>query len=388
MLSYYSSIVLLSWISLGILCILVRETEWISPEDKRMFYLTYLLIAVSALAEWAGIQMNGRADLPKWLLQLVKCCDYMLTPMAGGALVAPMKIRNRGKKILMGILCANAVFQLVSCFTGWMLKIDAQNRYSHGPLYSIYVLVYLVVILLVIVEFVLYGRSFRKQNRASVYAIMAMVIIGVCMQEILGGEHRTAYLTMTLGVALMFIHYTEFSQQTKDDHLLEQQIQIKTDALTGALSRHAYSKALSDFDAAEQLPQDLAVFAVDINELKTVNDTMGHEAGDELICGAATCIKTVFGDAGQCYRTGGDEFVIFGNMSREQAESFLQRLQQETKQWTGKIVKNLSLAAGYALASDFAGLSCEKLVKEADQAMYAAKAAYYQESGKDRRRRS
>ena len=65
-----------------------------------------------------------------------------------------------------------------------------------------------------------------------------------------------------------------------------------------------------------------------------------------------------------------------------------QRLQQETKQWTGKIVKNLSLAAGYALASDFAGLSCEKLVKEADQAMYAAKAAYYQESGKDRRRRS
>ncbi|MBR5705734.1 MAG: diguanylate cyclase, partial [Deltaproteobacteria bacterium] len=57
-------------------------------------------------------------------------------------------------------------------------------------------------------------------------------------------------------------------------------------------------------------PEDLAVFSIDVNGLKTVNDSLGHDAGDELIRGAADCISAAFGQTGKCYRTGGDEFVV------------------------------------------------------------------------------
>ena len=383
--SYYTVLIILSWMSLGVLCILVHENSWIPRTDKRQFYLTYGIIALSALAEWCGLQLSGNERFPGWLLPLVKCADYALTPLAGGAIVGQMKLRDRWSKALVVVLIANAVFQIIASFNSWMIVIDDHNNYMHGPLYPIYIAGYLAVIGLAIVEFLVYGKAFPKQNRASLYGVMILVIAGVGAQELLGGEYRTAYIALTMGVALMFIHYSEFYQMTADAHIMRQHNQIMKDELSGAFSRHAYAKALKDFDEMARLPEDFATFTIDINGLKMVNDTMGHDAGDELIIGAARCIEKVMGSAGQCYRTGGDEFVVLARMSREQAEAALVNLERETGLWTGEEIRELGLSAGYALACDHEGLTAENLVKEADRAMYVAKAAYYQKSGYDRR---
>ena len=385
--SYYTAIIALVWMALAVLCVLIHENHRIPPNDKRLLYLTYALIAVSALAEWFGLRVNGREGLPRWVLLAAKCADYILTPMAGGALVAQMHIRNRWRSALVGILVANTLFQLVGVFFGWTVRVDAQGQYSHGPLFMVYMGVCFAVIGLIVIEFIVYGRAFRRQNRVSLYAVMLFVAMGVLMQELLPSEPRTAYVAMTVGAMLMFIHYTEFASLAADDYLTAQQKQIDTDALTGVFSRHAYSEALKVLDAAGPLPEDFAAFTIDINGLKQVNDTLGHEAGDELIIGAARCIERVMGESSKCYRTGGDEFVVLTRMPADAAEMALSHLKRETDRWTGRAVKALSLAAGYALAGENPGLSAEKLVKQADMAMYAAKAAYYRKNGVDRRRR-
>ena len=387
MYSYYTSITLITWMALSVLCILIRENGRISREDKRLLYLTYMLIAVSALAEWCGVHLDGRANMPQWLLRMVKCADYILTPMTGGAMVVQMRMNNRWQKAIMIVLGINIAFQLVTAFTGGMLRIDAENHYVHGPLYGVYIFFYLVIIAIVIVQFILYGRSFRRENRNSLYAAMGVVIVGIALQEIPSHGNRTAYIAMTLGAALMFIHYTEFSQIATDDYVSQQKIALDTDPLTGIHSRYAYSVALKAYDEAGSVPETFAAFTIDINGLKTVNDTLGHDAGDELICGAAQCIREVFSPK-TCYRTGGDEFVVMETgMSRVHADVALRRLKQEADKWRGKKGQKLKLAAGYALAADHPGLSAEKLVSEADQAMYQAKAEYYRTTGKDRRRR-
>ena len=387
MFNYYTRILLLCWMSLGVLCVLVSECRQIRRADKRPFYLTYALIACSALAEWLGIRLNGQADLPGWPILAVKCADYILTPLAGGAFVYHMKLKNRWNKALIAILAGNALFQLVAVFNGWMVTLDASNRYTHGPLYIVYMVVYMMIIALIVVQFIIYGRTFEQQNRASLYAVMLLVMAGIALQEIGGEGYRTAYLAMTMGAALMFIHFSAFSQQAMDARLQIQHAQITTDALTGLLSRRAYTEdlvACEDGGASERL----AAFAIDINDLKRVNDTLGHLAGDELICGAAKCIEAAFGEEGRCYRTGGDEFVaLVEGMDAIRAEVALSRLKREARNWSGKLAKELRLAAGFALAADHPGLSVEKLVSEADLAMYNAKAEYYRQNGRDRRRR-
>ena len=387
MISYYTSIILLSWLALGVLSILIRENDRLSKSDKRLLYLTYALIAISALAEWCGVQLDGRTDVPKWILVFVKTADYILTPLAGGALVVQMRIENRWRNAMLGILAANAVLQAVSAFTGWMVVVDEAHHYSHGPLYGLYMGLCLAIIAIVIIEFILYGRSFRRQNRLSLYAIMLLVVIGIAIQEALPGDNRTSYISLALGAALMFIHYSEYSQLAMDDTVFEQQAQIDTDVLTGLFSRNAYSRTLKKLDSAGPLPKDLAAFTIDINGLKTVNDSLGHEAGDELIRGAAACIVNAFGTGRSCYRTGGDEFVVLTPMSREEAGDAIKALDQETRRWRGDKVKSLSVSAGFALSQDFDELTSEALVRESDKAMYKAKAAYYRKAGRDRRNR-
>lgn len=143
---------------------------------------------------------------------------------------------------------------------------------------------------------------------------------------------------------LFCLYITPSFPKSMDDKISDQQVKLLNDALTGVLSRFAYIDAINAYTAS--VPENLAVFMIDINGLKTVNDTLGHKAGDELICGAAKCIKRSLGNAGNTFRIGGDEFVVFAAMTREQASDALIDLKYKTEIWSGKIVKNLSLSVG------------------------------------------
>ena len=376
---YYTLVIIIILLALAVLSVLISENNRISYEKKRLFIATNILISVAALAECTGIHISGKEYIPGWVLRAVKAVDYTLTPMMGGALIALMQEKNAKKKLLAWLFMGNAIFQIVSACGGWMIVMDEQHYYSHGPLYPIYAAFYVLIIINLFIKMISYGKSFRKQNRTSLYATVLLVFIGIAVQELFR-SYRVAYLASAFGATFLFIHYNEFSQLRLDDEITEQKVIISRDALTGVFSRFAYNDAVK-----ESVSKDFAAFVVDINGLKTVNDSIGHEAGDELICGAARCIEETLGKCGRVFRIGGDEFAVFAVMSQEQSETFLADLKQKTDSWSGEKVKNLSLSAGYALASEHDGFSIEELVKEADIAMYEKKKEYYREIGRDRR---
>ena len=360
-----------------VLGILVSKNNRLTAKEKRMFYLTYALVAISAIMEWLGILFNGDPSIPEWLLRTVKCADYILTPVAGAALIINIDADLLWKRIIQVVLAVNVVFQLVSAFTGWTLTVDAQHHYSHGPLYPAYMGLYSLLIVFLAFGFITYGNKFPRQNRLSLYAILVLVFFCIMLQEVVSSELRTAYIGLALGMIMMFIHITEFTQLRSDATIKVQKVAITTDVLTGVASRYAYAEMLNRLNSAETLPKDLTVFSIDINALKSVNDRLGHAAGDELICGAADCIQRAVGKGGVCYRTGGDEFIVISEMDEKQAQETLSRLKQNAAAWHGEKVGELYLSAGVARAVDYPGLTGEKLVIEADMAMYDEKADFY-----------
>lgn len=184
-----------------------------------------------------------------------------------------------------------------------------------------------------------------------------------------------------VSVIVRWINEYYMMQQIKmDEKINEQSVKISIDPLTGVFSRFAYNDVMESYD--NQAPEDFVTFLIDINGLKVVNDTLGHEAGDELICGAADCIMKAVGNKGRTFRIGGDEFVVFGTMQKEQAEETLLEMNRIIASWSGEKVKSLSVSAGYALASEFTGYSIEDLTKEADKAMYEQKKEFYRRNKK------
>ena len=384
--TFYTAIIIVVWLALIVLSILVHENNRISNHTKAVMYLTYAVTAVAALAEWLGVQFNGNAKIPVDLLKTVKLFDYILTPIAGGAIVLQLRTKTIWKKIIFGILGVNLIFQIVSVFTGLMLVVDENHVYHHGPAYIAYIIIYSLIIIFVIIEFAVYGAKFKKQNRVSLYALLVFVAVGILLQEIFGSEIRTAYISLAIGLSLMFIHYSEFSQLEADNRIREQMKQISLDPLTGISNRHAYIEHLQRLIDAETLPDDLVVYSIDINGLKKTNDTLGHAAGDELICGAADCITTIFDKHGETYRTGGDEFIVIANIETNQIYSLVSQLNKLGASWKGKESKSISFSVGAAARKDNPELKPEKLVILADQRMYKAKNEYYQETGFERRK--
>ena len=179
-----------------------------------------------------------------------------------------------------------------------------------------------------------------------------------------------------VSILLQWIYeYYTAKQLRMEKKLMEQRMKSSVDPLTGVFSRLAYHESLEQYAAS--VPADLTVFLMDINGLKGVNDALGHEAGDELICGAAQCITQAVGDRGKIFRIGGDEFVVLGHMTQPQARQILAELHRIVAAWSGRRVKELSISAGCAFACDHPEFSVERLTKEADLAMYARKQEYY-----------
>ncbi len=155
------------------------------------------------------------------------------------------------------------------------------------------------------------------------------------------------------------------------------------DQMTGLENRRAYAERIDTY--VDKVPSGCCVIMADINGLKMMNDTYGHEAGDELIIGAAECLRNSFSDVGMVYRIGGDEFCVIMNGTEDDVKEHLKLLDQYGNQRKGKFFNSISLACGFATDREFDDF--ESMSKAADKRMYAAKSEYYKARGYDRRRR-
>lgn len=156
------------------------------------------------------------------------------------------------------------------------------------------------------------------------------------------------------------------------------------DELTGLYNRRAYEESLNQIRKGSWEYVAVAVF--DVNSLKEINDKIGHTAGDELLKGAASIIKKVYGDYGKCYRTGGDEFVAILKRPIENTKILEKTFEHAVAKWHGKQVLELSVSYGIA-CSEQGEFSIDALISLADKRMYLNKQAYYCQTGKERRKK-
>lgn len=157
-----------------------------------------------------------------------------------------------------------------------------------------------------------------------------------------------------------------------------------TDGLSGSLNRRAYEEALSAL-SNDKIDDNFIYVTADVNGLKKTNDTLGHLSGDELICGAAECMQKVFGEHGDIYRIGGDEFVALIHADESTFDELMKKIQTLADNWKGHTVENLAISVGYAGIREFPDEAIDTLIKTADSRMYKAKREYYENMGFDRR---
>lgn len=149
-----------------------------------------------------------------------------------------------------------------------------------------------------------------------------------------------------------------------------------TDDLTGLLNRRGFlvngSRLLRD---AVAHGKRAAVFYVDIDGLKAINDDHGHDAGSTLIVAAAEAMKNSFRAADVVARMGGDEFVALVILPPDDVATISNRLKWHVAKFntSSALPYSLSLSVGVSRLDRETSTTLEGLVNEADTAMYRHK---------------
>ncbi|MHB8713537.1 MAG: bifunctional diguanylate cyclase/phosphodiesterase [Trichloromonadaceae bacterium] len=150
------------------------------------------------------------------------------------------------------------------------------------------------------------------------------------------------------------------------------------DPLTGLANRHLFNDRLEHaILRAQREKEQLALLFIDLDHFKVVNDTLGHQVGDKLLCAMARRLASHLRSADTLARMGGDEFIILVegvtdpgslvHMAEKLVETFAAPVELEQRQLvvTGSIGISLYPADG---------LDAKTLIRNADAAMYQAKA--------------
>lgn len=143
------------------------------------------------------------------------------------------------------------------------------------------------------------------------------------------------------------------------------------DILTGLENRNKYISTLEEIE--KNPPKTLGIIYMDLNGLKTMNDTHGHACGDKLLKHIAEILISIFKK--DVFRIGGDEFVVFcRNVEKEKFELNVESLRK-------RIESDKELKVSIGSNWNTGKIMVDEQIAYADKLMYAEKKNYYRESG-------
>ncbi|CAM3515842.1 GGDEF domain-containing protein [Marinicrinis lubricantis] len=136
-----------------------------------------------------------------------------------------------------------------------------------------------------------------------------------------------------------------------------------TDGLTGLYNRNYFNKQV---DKALAKNMNTAVIFTDIDNFKKLNDTLGHQAGDDALCRVADILKQEAEGIGLAGRYGGEELVMLIVHPKAKVSAIAEQVRKRVETEAG-----VTVSVGYSKGKQ--GIDAEELTKQADEAMYISK---------------
>jgi diguanylate cyclase (GGDEF)-like protein len=336
--------------------------------DKSLYYLGCFTLL-------SGIWLLSESNLT----QLFISSNYTVSAVGYMALMAlPIPIL-----LFTGLLKdyhfkkLNAIFIYILLGSNFIiLALQLFNIYDfHQTLWFVRLELYLILgitILTLFLELLIYkNREVKIFTVASavlfLFSIIELFSYNYQSELISGGYFRLGFylfiLILTWAGIKRIVNYMKLSERA----IHYRQLAYR-DSLTNCRNRIAYEKDLGSIDT----DRTVTIFMADMDNMKQINDTYGHQIGDEVIILCSQCLVKIFGRG--VYRIGGDEFLcIEYDLATEAIEKLIQAFQEECAKANEDISYPFLMSVGYATFDPSADQSIQDTVKRADRMMYEVK---------------
>jgi diguanylate cyclase (GGDEF)-like protein/putative nucleotidyltransferase with HDIG domain len=298
-----------------------------------------------AVCSFSAVYLFATWSQPNRTLILMLLALAGATALAAGFLDAEAVVRSRWREAF---------------FVGWSLLdiafvgvIEALDNGASSPVTLIYFL-----------PLVFAALSYPLPAVAAI----AVFDLGTCMAvgALVHGTDFT-YLWFFAAVLACTATLCVWHARNHDRHRMELALVSRTDPLTESLNRRGFEERLdAELEESARGGRPLSLLLLDLDDFKRVNDTLGHAAGDELLCWVVETAKATLRPFDEVGRLGGDEFaVLLPAAARPDAVEVGMRMQQA-------LSERIAVTVGVA-AYPVDGADREELHRCADGELYAAK---------------
>ena len=239
----------------------------------------------------------------------------------------------------------------------------------------------ILAIITVALTFIEYYKYHSKKARVFLNHFLVLVLFAVMetTNYIMNEFSNTSVYGLIIISAYLFYMLIFYIIQIRNRFKLSYKLEVLNklvyvDALTGGKNRHAFEKDMEDLFNNEQVREELRIVMFDLDDLKEINDTQGHHCGDEALKTTLKVIENIFGEFGNCYRIGGDEFACIMTVSDKEIYDRCVRDLELT-------LKSISKTSTYQLNTSIGSQAYNKdlfqkpsdMLRVADQKMYLNK---------------
>lgn len=317
-----------------------------SKSNQRIFVTATVILFAMTLADATDYYLYT-LDEVHTLRYFTSAAGYTLRPIEIFLMILIAKRFDNIRTVLFTVpIVANGIIAFTSIFTHLMFYFDDTNQFHRGTFGILPFIVcgfYLIFLLITSI------KKYRIGNRVEasvVVFIVIMLALASAMETLFGFKF---FINGVGGVSITF-YYAFLNTQT-----------YKRDAMTSALNRHSFYA-----DSVRLSKKNMIVVSVDLNDLKKINDTKGHEAGDTAILSTARTIFKHLPAWYQLYRIGGDEFAMLCPKAK----------MSDVEKIMDKVVCD-ARTNGYMLAwgadEYFPGMKFEDILASSDKKMYENK---------------
>lgn len=328
-----------------------------SMSKKKQLMRCVFLTLVVVIAETGCLLTDNTAPQNRTWSVLFNCIGFGLTPLVL-VMESELYTESRGRYFWSYIPSViNGIFVLMSPKNGYIFWVTENNEYMRGPYFKVYLCAFLFSIVLSALSKLASVQTLPSVLSVKIVASNVIVLLGTLYQVFCPQFHIT-----WLGMAIYFSLVYSFLKEM--DGLLDQ--------ATGLLNKNTFHLLTQQEAYNKPKSREWTVVVFDIDHFKQINDTLGHQQGDEYIRKVAKVLKLTFGNRHQVFRIGGDEFaVILSGISARRVCMYLEKTEQQIRKRQQKDAKFPTVSYGYA----FAGVerSMEQAVKVADTRMYECK---------------
>lgn len=324
--------------------------------------LLYLGLFAISIALWCLAETNLLQFFTddSRLLQILSCCSLMMIPIPL-VLYLDAAFGFKKKWVVPGICFLSAAEFTVCTLLHFAGVLD-----YHETLTLTHILLAISAVLLF---YMILKNAFaqRESKVRNVYKVIRTVgLMGICFATAIDivryyrGHNSDSAMFVRIGLLIFILCYGSASLEKMVNAVrlgmkaeFVSQLAYR-DGLMGVGNRTAFQELLEELEGKKKETAGIAIAMFDVNDLKYVNDHLGHQQGDELIVSSANIVKSVLEEEnGSCFRIGGDEFagVLVGDDAAGRCERALAHFEEAMASYNAasEHMLRISIASGYAV---------------------------------------